>query len=123
VANSSQNAALVKLAEKYGLQEILAILNKATVEELRAINNWLKSLDHPPAPKTAESNPDFPSSSDLSSSEDESSGDEECSRRKQDSALSDSELDEEYVSRERECSTLWRRCSELYFDESLTVEE
>jgi len=123
VANSSQNAALVMLAEKYGLQEVLAILNKATVEELRAINKWLKSLENSPAPKQAKEDPDFPSSSDLSSSEDESSGDEECSRRKQDSALSDSELDEEYVSRERECSALWRRCSELYFDESLSVEQ
>ena len=123
MANSSQNAALVMLAEKYGLQEVLAILNKATVEELRAINKWLKSLENSPTPKQAKEDPDFPSSSDLSSSENESSGDEECSRRKQDSALSDSELDEEYVNRERECSALWRRCSELYFDESLTVEQ
>ena len=101
--SSSQHAALAKLAEKYCLQNILEILNKATLEELRAINNWLKSLDLDPGEEGRSSagaqraekekgNPDYPTLSDL---EDDSPEEEECS------PLSDSELDEENVNRER----------------------
>ena len=139
VVNTNEEAKLLKLAEQYGLQDTLEVLDSANVEELKAINNWLINLEqfqeqearncagHPqtePDYSDLEENPDFPTLSDLASSEDDSSDNEEkeCSPRN-DSTLSDSELDQEYVNRERTCGALWKRCSELYFDDSLSLEQ
>ena len=127
VVNTSQEAALVKLAEQYGHQDTLEILNSSSVEELKAINSWLIQLEQyqeqearnsEPDYSEGEENPDFPALSDLASSEEDSSDEEEeCS------ALSDSELDQEYVNRERTCGALWKQCSELYLDDSLSLEQ
>jgi hypothetical protein len=133
VVNTSQEAALVKLAEEYGLQDTLEILNSSSVAELKAINSWLIQLEQyqeqearnsEPDYSEGEENPDFPTLSDLASSEEDSSDDEEeCSPRSESPLSEDSDLDQEYVNRERTCGALWERCSELYLDDSLSLEQ